>query len=144
MGDNINWVPVDKLAVIILELLRHTPISDGEGGGDLVVYNIVNSQHTSWQNLLPALDGIVPKRVPLCEWIAAVEGGRDHLDSLHRNPALRLIDFYKQTLLVGEAVEARSGLAIDSNNMLEASDTARGLGPITKDDMASWVEHWGL
>ncbi|KAH7304017.1 hypothetical protein B0I35DRAFT_153685 [Stachybotrys elegans] len=137
MTDDINWLPVDELAKMIVELLG-APATDG-----LVVYNMVHPQPTSWQSLLPALDGIVPRRVPLAEWVRSIEraGARDDLANLHRNPALKLIDFYKQTLL---AEGGRSALVIDSDNLLKASETARSLVPITKDNLASWAESWGL
>ncbi|RYO89870.1 hypothetical protein DL766_010401 [Monosporascus sp. MC13-8B] len=150
LGRNrIDWVPVDELANIICQLTATTTaLSD-----KFVLYNVVNPQIGSWSDLLPALDRASSPlaRLSPAQWIAKVEqreadGGADggnggsgtHL--VHQNPALKLLDFYKQSLLGGENDVAD----VDIKNLLAASETARHLRAIQQRDMASWVEAWGL
>lgn len=153
MDTRIDWVPVDKLARIITELLRSPETAStaiATAGKNFVVYNIVNPQPTSWSRLLPALDSIVSSRIAPAEWIAKVEGngndnsGGGQLGSVHRNPALKLVDFYKQALISDNSEGDHSDLGVDSSNLLKASETARSLGPITEKNMVSWIESWGL
>ncbi|CAG9950654.1 unnamed protein product [Clonostachys rosea f. rosea IK726] len=150
---DINWVPVDKLAEIVSELSTVTKSSNR-----FVLYNVVNPQTSEWSDLLPALDEVSPSnlaRLAPAEWIAKVEGsGKDSGDAdegsgagthlIHQNPALKLVDFYKESLLGGDGGAAVDSIDVDIKNLLAASEVARDLQAIQQGDMASWVEAWGL
>ncbi|KAH7310718.1 hypothetical protein B0I35DRAFT_78217 [Stachybotrys elegans] len=153
MGDAVNWVPVDELAKIISNIFATSATDPSHlravalAGRGLVVYNITNPHPTLWSDLLPAIDRIVSHRITLQEWIAKVEaadGGDDHLRTLHKNPALKLIDFYKQGL-VREGVQGDCQVPMmDTGNMLRASEVARSLKPISVSHMSRWIKSWGL
>jgi hypothetical protein len=150
----INWVPVDQLAKIVNEF--GTIVKAGNG---FVLYNVVNPQTSEWLDLLPALDEVTPSgltRLTPREWIAKVEGtGDDSGDGgaegssagthlIHQNPALKLVDFYKESLLGGDGGASIDTVDIDIKNLLAASEVARELRAIQREDVTSWVEAWGL
>jgi nucleoside-diphosphate-sugar epimerase len=145
----INWVPVDELAKIVDEISRNVTADKR-----FMLYNVVNPQISSWEDLLPALGKVSQSgltRLPPRNWIAKVAGsggvGKDsvapggagtHL--IHQNPALKLVDFYKESLVS----DAAGTGDIEVKNLLASSETARSLRAIQRSDMASWVEAWGL
>ncbi|KAI1321521.1 hypothetical protein F5Y16DRAFT_388734 [Xylariaceae sp. FL0255] len=163
----VNWVPVDKLGEIVCEIMSSSPSSsasatkpsssstDENGIGTdtasenaFTLYNIVNPHATSWADLLPALKPIAKETVPASEWIGRLEGseqsGAQHL--LTQNPGLKLLDFYKQTMLTsspdGKAEDKVITTEID--NLLRASETARTLCQIEQRDLQHWMRGWGL
>ncbi|KAI1081553.1 male sterility protein-domain-containing protein [Whalleya microplaca] len=132
----VDWTPAEKLGDIISEIASATcdPISK-----TFTVYNVVNPTTTPWDKLLPVLKGIAPDTVPVEEWITRLQANDKGTHMINESPGLKLIDFYKQTMVYG-GTSAR----IQIENLLEVSETARGLAPIRSEDMARWIQGWGL
>lgn len=106
-----SWVPVDKLARIIVEIsskklkLRSPENGKDDDGveedGDDTVYNITNPQAFTWTELLSALQtrtqrgksGFTFIPIPFKTWLQLLreseEGGEENI-----NPAVKLIDHY--------------------------------------------------
>lgn len=119
-SSRVEWVPVDELAKIILEVVDDVNYNDdddritnGNGVGAGVgakasqkatgkakgakVYNLVNPTPVSFAELLPALKekGIASKETSFQGWIDALEKSSLELAARKTNPAVKLLDFYK-------------------------------------------------
>ncbi|KAI5917478.1 hypothetical protein F4810DRAFT_717670 [Camillea tinctor] len=120
----IDWVPVDKLGSIVSELLFTTSIRDSD---HFAVYNVVSHITTLWEELLPVLQKVALETVPAEEWIRRLEQSEEGAGGylIDQNPAIKLTDFYKQTML-----RDRTPVRIKMDNLLRASETATTLPPI--------------
>ncbi|KAI1099026.1 hypothetical protein F4804DRAFT_337651 [Jackrogersella minutella] len=135
----VNWVSVDKLGDIVTEIV--CVASRREDSAESQVYNVVNPATTSWEALLPALKAIGSlDTVPASEWIDRLEKSEKGPHVISENPAAKIIDFYKQTMVADESMAAN----IETHNLLRASQTAVDLAPINQGDMARWIKSWGL
>ncbi|KAI5919523.1 hypothetical protein F4810DRAFT_724576 [Camillea tinctor] len=132
-GIEINWIPVDELGRIVAELVA----TAGEDG--FTVYNVVNPTVTSWKELLPTVKRIAPATATPREWLETLEASDNGTHVVSENPALKLVDFYRQTML-GESRPAK----VQMENLLKGSETARRLSPIREEHMARWMKAWGL
>lgn len=121
-NDSINWIPVDVLSNIIIDMIR---VDSG-------VYNIVHPRPSAWQDLIP--DGL--QRIPAETWIEMIERAGDTVADLHKNPALKLIDFYRGAFSNSEKVH------VDIQRTLSTSQAARGVAVITRQDMDRWAKAW--
>ncbi|KAI1384255.1 uncharacterized protein F4822DRAFT_64821 [Hypoxylon trugodes] len=135
----VNWVPVDKLGDIVAEIVCDA--SQHEKPEEFQVFNVVNPAITSWGALLPALKAIGSVDVvSASEWIDRLEKSDKDPHIIPQNPAAKIVDFYKQTMVVDEQKAAK----IEVANLLRASQTAANLPPIDQGHMARWMQGWGL
>jgi hypothetical protein len=107
----VDWVPVDELAVILVELSKALSI----GTGALSVFHCVNPEIVAWQDLVPAtveeLSTLGKKvvAVPFEEWLTRLQKSAGELNQdgvnmdafFSQNPAVRLLEFYHQLLVTG-------------------------------------------
>lgn len=139
---NIDWIPIDILSTIILELALYS--TAGSGSTPPRVYHTVNPSLTTWTALLPHIQSQMSpptvRAVPLATWVktlrasAATSLTKEALDA---NPALKLMDFY-EALLSPDA-----GLAVLQTVHTEDSSPAlRSLGPVGGEWMAKWMRQW--
>ena len=133
---SIDWVPVDLAADVILD------VSKGAGG----VYNVRNPRTTTWDALLPAMtargvDVVSPK-----EWLARLEEyaaaasaqGNDALKAAAgKCPAIKLADFYKNGVWVGECAQP---MMVDRT--VAASAVLRDMDAVSEEWMRKWVGEW--
>ncbi|KAI0603097.1 hypothetical protein F4775DRAFT_532129 [Biscogniauxia sp. FL1348] len=137
-GQEVDWVPVDKLGEITAQIVCAAPKSGDSAA--LTVYNVVNPSTTSWAELLPGLKSARPfEVVSAAEWVARLEKSDKGHHVIHANPAAKLVDFYKEALLDGSPAAK-----FEVSNLLRASETAASLQPISADNMAKWSRGWGL
>ena len=162
--DHIDWLPVDKLSKILVEILssashpsnRQEPPNeevsgplDRAGAVGTKMYHVVNPQAASWSadfapEVLDAYPGSVVQALPFEEWVerlkaSAEEAENDENIDIERNPAIRLVDFYS------DAIGAKMGQRIlPANASTEASKTLRELGPLSRDWLDNWMVQWSL
>ena len=162
--DHIDWLPVDKLSKILLEILssashpsnrqelRDEEVSDPldrAGAVGTKMYHVVNSQAASWSadlaaEVLDAYPGSLVQPLPFEEWVerlkaSAEEAENDENIDIERNPAIRLVDFYS------DAIGAKKGQRIlAANASTEASKTLRELGPLSRGWLENWMVQWSL
>ena len=163
MFDSIDWIPVDLLAEIIIELAlakkqaSSTPATSHTNNID--VYHPLNSHMTSWTVLkgilLDELSPLTKKSmevVPLREWIAAVRkqaesatnNNEDNTDTFHleamlrSNPAVKLIDFYEHLL----ASQYGSVSQLDFTTTLGLSKAMQDLEPLKRAWVRKWIQEW--
>ncbi|KAJ3578647.1 hypothetical protein NPX13_g1919 [Xylaria arbuscula] len=132
----VNWVPVDKLGNIISELVSATSSKESD---PFTVYNIVNSKVTPWEDLLPAIQKVAPTVVESQEWVDRLEDSDKGHHLISQNPGIKLIEFYKETMLGSPAK-----ITTEMDKLLAVSETMRSLPRVEAEHMQRWMQGWGL
>ncbi|TAQ86889.1 hypothetical protein B7494_g4804 [Chlorociboria aeruginascens] len=157
--DHIDWLPVDKLSKILVEILSSaSQPSTSEEQSDVVndttalrskTFHVVNPHAASWRgnlaaDLVAAYPSGMVRPVPFEDWLerlktSAEEAEKDANVDVERNPAIRLIEFYTKA---STATDSRRILPTDGSE--GASKTLRNLGPLSRDWMENWMVQWGI
>ena len=133
----VNWIPVNHLAVIILEIVHSdntTTISQ--------FYNLVNPHSTTWNLLLDPIKkclGPKVKTVRFTEWISKLSE-HDCFDEMELadKPALKLMGFL-------EKLQESAGLVkYETQHSTTVSSTFRSLQPIKWEWFEIWLKQWGF
>lgn len=158
----IDWVPSEVLADVLAdlalsqcdpqaELEPHGPTNHEAGGAR--VFNLRNPCTTTWESLLPTivesiktstasdLESVV---VTPSEWLARLsETERKTIGdgSKLSNPAIRLLEFYRDSLWGTSNGLQRSQLMAINGSMAK-SRTLRGMQAVNADWMRKWVGEW--
>ena len=158
MAEDIDWIPVDVLADVLIELsLANMPKTYPVGTSQ--VFQVMNPCRTSWSSLLPSVietlnasqesagasllaNGSI-RAVHPSEWLeklrysgSAVNRSNVTGIGLTNNPALKLMLFYQSKL-------SETKLPIWETGKTQAmSETLRMTGAITRKDMGRWVRSW--
>ena len=135
----VDWVPVDILAKSLIELFVQRPLDTSQPTSQ--VYHLVNPTQTTYNALLPSILSHFPdppKLVSLSEWLSAVEGEQD----LQKNPAGKLVDFYKGMLEVG--APGTKMVVLDTARTKARSEALRGMEGIKGGWLEEWMKGWGL
>ena len=132
---SIDWVPVDRLASIIGEIVHSDLVT-----ADAEVYNLVNPCTTTWNSLLETLQMYLGRQitiVTLQEWTSKLEK-LDALDpaELAQNPAIKLIDLFK------DFEEDNAAMVFSTEHASLSSRTLVDLKPIDSGMMAIWLKQW--
>lgn len=148
VDDCVDWVPVDALGRIIVELglgflgdeqQRRRTAATPAGPRRAMVYHAVNPKVTRWERLVPviaqALGGV--EVVPLETWVAALRESAPRTEDLTVNPAVKILDFYKG-LVGGRRIH------LDTKNTVQHSTTLAELEPVDGDMMKRWMEQWAF
>lgn len=170
--DIINWVPVDILSEIILELsgVAQCPVPSpdklshvGNGGkkdslldskyqrtprknSAVSVYHAVNPHDVSWSEFVPTVADLVgvssANIVPWNQWVDALRMS-EHGADLETNPGVKLLDFF-------ESLSSQDG---ENDGMMPPlatkvstarSKTMASLNPVGTEWMVQWLKQWGL
>lgn len=143
----IDWVPIDLVADILVELAFNAK-SDQIAGAK--VYHPVNPVLVSWKSLLPTIVATATSgqqntmtSVPFAKWIERVRKDAEDLHSkinfeemLEKNPAIKLLSFYEGL------AKGRGTSILESKRTVQASDKLRGLQGIEKAWVEKWVRGW--
>ena len=138
MAMGTEWIPVDVLAKVIVELL-----DPSDSGSDLTrVYHTVNPHSAEWRDLLPAVKEGLSKDievVPYHEWVDALEQSATKTEDVGQNPAIKLLDFFK-----GLEQKAGGSAPLETKGTAKSSKTLAELGPVSPEWMAIWMRQWGF
>ncbi|KAL8732909.1 MAG: hypothetical protein Q9166_002510 [cf. Caloplaca sp. 2 TL-2023] len=137
----VDWIPIDILADIIMDLaLIGSPV---KGDAGVQVYHAVNPSATTWDALLPSVQSRMhpmPTIVSLGKWVAELRakartdlGARDLQDI----PAIKLVESYEGLMDEGSEMGV-----LATEKTLRASHTIRDLGPVTGNWMTKWMDQW--
>ena len=163
--DTIDWIPVDVLAQIIMDLAKSHAVGkktrdeaasvSGRGHLDSLglpqVYHAVNPATTTWSSLVPVIRERLsipshPVRVtPFASWISALRRSGDSTgpeDLAARNPALKLIDFLEA--IQQQAEKQVPSTVLDVEKTLRKSEAMKSLGPVNPTWMEEWIRQWGF
>lgn len=158
----IDWVPSDILADVLADLalsqcdpkaeLESQGSTDREAGGARV-FNLRNPCTTSWESLLPTIvetlktstgSDIESVVVTPSEWLARLsdserETGGD--DSKLSNPAIRLLEFYRDSLW-GTSNGLGTSQLMATNGAMARSGTFREMQAVNPVWVRKWVGEW--
>ncbi|KAI0436821.1 hypothetical protein F4803DRAFT_566532 [Xylaria telfairii] len=139
--NTIDWIPVDILGNVIVELaLCSSDSSRPETGA--TVYHTVNPHITNWDELLPSIVRNLGGEkdvevVPLQTWVDALRDSALKTKDATINPAAKLVDFYDSLIVCKE-----TWLGTDrSRSMSKALPLA---GPIRCEWMDNWMKQWAF
>ena len=106
------------------------------------VFHTVNPNTTTYQTLLPAILAMLPpttRTVPLAEWVKSLEQSDGDLE---RNPALKLLDFYRG--MVRMEKEGQGMVSLATIKTQERSKLLRNMQAVSSEWMTRWMRQWGL
>ncbi|KAE8557519.1 hypothetical protein EYB25_002226 [Talaromyces marneffei] len=157
--DEIDWLPVDKLSKILLEILASASqsgvneeiiVDTKENNPRTKIYHVVNPYRTSWHgDFATHLRVSYPSDTPLQgvtfeEWVgklnlSAEEAEKADNVDIERNPAIRLLQFYANA-----ATSKEKGRRLWPIAAVQASETLRALGPLGSTWLENWMVQWGI
>jgi len=144
--DLIDWIPVDDLSTIIIELMNQVLQDVGGPKLQTTVYNLVNPKSTNWSALSSSVQEIanIKNMVPLKTWVNTLEESSrsNNGDVVQMNPGLKLLDFY-QGLGDGQTPAEKTS-RYEVGKLVENSETASKLSAVTPESMKLWMEQWKL
>jgi thioester reductase-like protein len=158
LGREIDWVPIDLLSEVLVELALGSGAQAAKGEGEVDVFHPKHPRPIRWAELKGAiaeeLSSILGRdiaQIPLKEWIARVRndiegsaGGAKKLkdgemeDLLRVNPAAKLLDFYEGFLGTGQEVSNK----LAGQKTLQASTRLQALETIKEEWIRKWVREW--
>lgn len=147
----IDWLPVNSLSAAIIDLVINQVDSDLGDTGTASVYNLRNPQTTTWAQLLPSIiDTVEPASrprhnklevVPPAVWLKRLEDDatKDGGDGAVINPAIKLLDFYRDYLW---SKNARKVPPMSIEKACAHSSALRECQAISAQSMQKWVSEW--
>ena len=134
---DIDWIPIDLLSSIIVEVMHNILASN------VNVLNLVNPSPIEWSHFLP----LIAKRysnklrtVYLPEWITTLRKlaspSREEIDE---KPALLIFDFFE--ILAAQQAYPNKG-AYETSSLMRLSETSAGLRPVSETWMETWLDQW--
>ncbi|PYH43451.1 NRPS-like enzyme [Aspergillus saccharolyticus JOP 1030-1] len=135
----IDWVPVDTLATITVELTQTR--RKEQSHNPHAVYHLVNPTTVAWEELVPAIQAKYPEvaAVSFAEWIGELEAVQSPSEEeVRAKPALKLLPFYRG--LSGSVLSAE--IAVEQTR--QGSETMARLGGVTGQLMGNWLDQWGF
>ncbi|KAJ3569482.1 hypothetical protein NPX13_g6068 [Xylaria arbuscula] len=140
----IDWIPNDRLGLIVADLVLADPQTSSGSGA--IVFNIRNPHTTTWKSLIPAIQEKAQSNdmvvVSPLAWLAKLQASQEtslEVDD-ERNPAIKLIDFYRDQLwapMPEGITSVQPPMVI--NRAVSASFTLRDMGPVNHEWMSKWV-----
>ncbi|KAI0517685.1 hypothetical protein F5B22DRAFT_93766 [Xylaria bambusicola] len=144
--DRIEWVPVDLLADMVVELAG-VGAKKGEFEEDddeLKVYHAVNPKLSYWQVISPTIMKKMPvgtRSVPWAEWVQALKDAQ-RTATAKELPGLKLLEFY-EGLVLPEDVKI-TPFNLETGVTSRKSQTMRKLTPVTNDWVDLWLKQWNF
>ncbi|KAI1340838.1 acetyl-CoA synthetase-like protein [Xylariaceae sp. FL0016] len=149
----IDWVPSDVLAQALVDIAMVPRTADAAPNEGARVFNLRNPLTTSWEELRPAIMEAAKERgrevrlVTPSEWISRLQDSMGVADGKQGvevaataavNPAIKLLDFYRDALWGSKAVWPPMSV----QRAVQKSSALRELPAIKVDWMRKWVDEW--
>ncbi|KXT10371.1 hypothetical protein AC579_9153 [Pseudocercospora musae] len=136
--DDVDWVPIDLAAQIVLDFVQHSTKS--RKSRQVKVYHAVNPRPTPWGALLPAVQNslAVHKTAPFSNWIDQLAKLRDH--DVNQFPALKLATFFRSLLTT--AGDGNGRVKLDTTESQRASWTLAEMKAISGAHLQGWIRRW--
>ncbi len=133
-----DWIPVDNLAEIILDIV-HFAVDTGYAR----IYNIVNPKSTVWTTLIDTVLSRLGQGVEVVElsaWIQLLsKSNKSNAREVTAKPAAKILDFYRDF----EAGKQVGGLKYSTAHGVAASSTMAELESVNAQWMNIWLDQWG-
>lgn len=160
--DLIDWVPIDQLAPVLVEL--SSSLSSAVPTTGLSMFHPLSPHPREWKTLIPAVSRALtsrsvatgvdnhanevqePRVVEYTEWLELLRAKMEILDDPSKNqlladfPAIKLFDFFEDTLVIKGKDQVPRRLSIAK--ALEASPSLRQLEAVQDEWMEGWVRAW--
>ena len=139
-GDAIQWLPVDVLPQIVIEIADDIIDSVAAGKFTRRIFNLTNPKRGTFAAILPALRGISRTTVSFEEWITMLAdiAARSDAEKRRQIPGWKLAPFLKTWI-------SPSGSAnVSTGNLESASRTAREIPGVNLAWMEQWLRQWEL
>lgn len=152
--DRVDWTPCERVASLVLDVLGAGADPQKVSPDDIPgYYHAVNPQATTWAELAPAVQQFygkdrIARLVSFAEWVdllAKSQGdteGSGEARDLDRNPAVKLLDFYRGMAAAHEA--GRSPVVFDVDRAKARSPAIRTAQAVTPELMVHWCKQWGF
>ena len=79
------------------------------------------------------------RTVPFDEWTEELSRSGDHFVEPERNPAVKLLDFYRDATRVGKGPRV-----LTSHRAEKASKTLQRIGAVNEEWVRVWMRQWGF
>lgn len=155
--DNIDWVPVDLLAGVLVELALK-----GGNGSSVQVFHPLNLHPTSWDAIKPAvsdelleLSGTKLETIPLSEWVDRVRQHMEKIAGSHQAiaegemekfvekvPAVKLLDFYQTIVDNGQASKVEGRNVFSTTKTANISEKLQAVDGVTDEWVRKWTREW--
>ncbi|KZT61228.1 acetyl-CoA synthetase-like protein [Calocera cornea HHB12733] len=147
----VSWIPTDAAAESIIDVMHS---SADTPRGTSTYLHLVHPHPVSWNSMLAPLAAQLDcALVPFSNWLRALsEAAEDHTE-VTRNPAIKLLDFYRriaesegalgaQTATSRRAREAMGMPDLETEQAEARSETLRTLKPLGEEDTERWMAYW--
>jgi thioester reductase-like protein len=152
----INWVPVDQLADVVVELTLNSNTRNEKAEHDASVFQVVHPNPVSWSSLLLPIKKTLEascsssesiRVVPYAEWISILKdksaeaeeiGSFDTMTLARKNPAMKLLDFYESLQYQGNGLRMK----LSMEKTLSSSKILQELEPLKNEWITGWVKEW--
>jgi thioester reductase-like protein/acyl carrier protein len=155
-SENINWIPIDHLADVAVELTLDSENQSQMVDHGMPVFQVVHPKPIPWSSVVMTIkdaleDSQTPNSigiVPFDGWISAIKetnngsenpAGDDDVTLAHQNPALKLLPFYESLRHQGTG-GLRKSLCMEKT--LDASKILKDLQPLKDEWITGWVKEW--
>ncbi|KAI0144537.1 hypothetical protein GGR57DRAFT_325304 [Xylariaceae sp. FL1272] len=138
-AENIDWIPVDLLGRIVVELALHV-VPQREGWSGATVFHAANPKTASWSSeLIPVIQRHIKVDViPLERWLEELAASETaDLSEIAQNPSVKLIEYFK-------SLSTQRNVRLDTTKTAGASPTLRGLDTIHRGWMENWMRQWAF
>ncbi|KAI9739037.1 MAG: putative NRPS-like protein biosynthetic cluster [Cirrosporium novae-zelandiae] len=152
--DVVDWVPVDIMAKVILDLVETRRVQVQEKAEEdpsvfHATFHLTNPHAASWSSLLPAIQSYfhahaVPSAdiIPFEEWLSLLQSHQTQKDltqsDLESMPALKIMEF------MAALAPGATGLpSLQTTRTCKASRSLRELEKVDEGLMRTWLEQWG-
>lgn len=145
--NEVDWVPVDTAAHIIVELALDIPADQADSRRrKLALFNVANPNPVPWETLIPAVRSCMSgvRIVPFTEWLHLLKTSAPVWWKNRSTdvPALKLLDFFRE-LEEGHERGAQQTL-LETELTRKLSPCLAKIGAVDESMMVKWLKQWGL
>ena len=149
---NVDWVPVDLLANIVVDLLvvaGSTHSSKGmKGAAKTAVYHVANPSSVPWTSLLPVVTQALGSSVSVvnfADWVTALQNSTAETSrNVSDNPAIKLISFFENLQDKAIRFPRAHAATLDVQRTKELSEHLAALEPVNAPWMELWMRQWAF
>lgn len=147
--DDVDWIPIDRLADALTELLfcKHDP-------GTIRYHHLVNPTTVRWNTLLPAIISWIDRPtqeapdarsiiVPFEDWVDALEKtSTETAADVRRTPAVKLQGFFHDMQQKAIHVPRARAALLDVKKTVRLSKSLAAMPAVNSSWMDLWLRQW--
>ncbi|KAJ5272905.1 NRPS-like enzyme [Penicillium angulare] len=158
--DSVDWVPIDQLASVLVELSMHLSTQPAAAG--IQISHPLNPHPRQWKTIAPVVASTIQatlaashggdsvdseiRLVNYAEWLDLLRSSSNRLETgdkiliLREVPAIKLLEFFEESLVLKLTDQAPRQLLVD--HALKVSHSLRSLESIRDEWVEGWVRGW--